>query len=990
MIVLLVVAAIGCGAYFTVTSMLSGRGVTATAEDIMVVVNACKPYLIAIACILAALVLIYIATIFVKKHLVKATIRRQSVVAALIAVVVVVNMICYGPVNTLLNVSMAAGGELSEDLEAESYAVAEQIAEDGIVLLKNEDGALPLSTDVTNLNVFGWSSTNPIYGGTGSGEFSDTSHMVSLLDGLRNAGYTLNENLIKFYEGEAKERPEIGMYIQDWTNPEPRVRNYDRKDIFEEAKAFSNTALVVISRSGGENADLPMSITDENSIAQAATTGRGVRYTSQRDDVDPSKHYLELTTRETELIERLNTDFEDIVVIINSANTMELGWVDTYENIKGVIWCAGAGQSGFNALGKILNGSVNPSGRTVDTYLYDQLSIPVVNNIGAFVYDNVASLVNADESTNYAAHFVNYIEGIYVGYKFYETAAEEGLIDYGATVQYPFGYGLSYSTFEQELVSCEVNNGIISVKVNVANTGKVAGKEVVQVYYTPPYYNGGIEKASVNLIEFDKTDLLEPGASQEVEISFKLEDMASYDDKVNKCYVLEHGDYQISIRKDAHTIIASKTIAVDEDIVYGNGNPRSTDSVAATNRFDYAAGELTYLSRADGFANYAQATAAPASHSMNDAVMEGFITIANYDVSTDVDAKAAMPATGVSGNLTLGDLVGKDYDDPKWDDLLNQMTVAEMSNLVAVGGYSTVAVNSIRLNATIETDGPSGLHSNFTALEGTSFPSPVMVASTWNQELAELRGELIGRQGQELGITGWYGPAMNIHRSTFSGRNFEYYSEDPILSGIMAFRETAGARQYGMQTYVKHFALNDQEDERTGMLLVWSNEQAIREIYLKPFEMAIKEGGAHSLMTSYNYIGNKWAGANPELLNDVLRDEWGFKGVVVTDWFGGYGFMNSDLAIRNGGDRMLTTTDSAALQDTASATAVAGMRQASKNILYSMANSVIGDGMETSTPMWQKILNGVNIAAALLALILEGLWILKIVKVRKQSRKKEA
>lgn len=985
-IILVVIAALAGVGYYVLPDLLAGRGVQATTEDIMAVVIPCMPYIIGIGCVLAALLIIYIITIFVKKQPTKMTIRWQSLIAGLIAIVIIANLLCYGPVNALLNVALAAKGEMTEATREESYALAKQIAEEGIVLLKNEDDVLPLKADVTKLNVFGWGSTNPIYGGTGSGAFNDTSNMVSLLDGLRHAGYELNQDIIDFYVKEEDTRPEIGMYIQDWTNPEAKVKDMNRKKLFEGAKEFSDTTILVISRSGGENADLPMSITKENTIAQAATTGRGVRYTSQSDDVDPSKHYLELTNREIALIEQLNTDYENIIVIINSANTMELGWVDQYENIKGVIWCAGAGQSGFEALGEVINGTVNPSGRTADTYVYDMLSTPVANNIGTFEYDNVADFVNADASTNYSSYFLNYTEGIYVGYKFYETAAAEGLINYDEVVQYPFGYGLSYTDFTQELISCEEKNGTITVKVKVTNTGAVAGKEVVEVYYNPPYYNGGIEKASVNLIEFGKTQMLEPGASEEITISFTLEDLASYDENVNKCYVLEHGDYIISIRKDSHTEIASKTITVDKDVIYNASNARSTDKVAATNLFDYADGGLTYLSRADGFANYAEATAAPANYSMSDEVKALLQIASTYVAAADTDANAVMPATAQKNGLTLADMAGVDYDDEKWDKLLDQLTVAEMSNFISMGGYGTAAIGSIDLEATIETDGPSGLHSNYTDLEGTSFPSPVMVASTWNKELARKRGELVGRQGQELGITGWYGPAMNIHRSGFSGRNFEYYSEDPILSGIMAVEETAGARAYGMQTYVKHFALNDQESFRTGIQLVWSNEQAIREIYLKPFEMAIKEGGANSVMSSYNFIGHKWAGANPELLNDVLRGEWGFKGVVVTDWFGGYGYMLADLAIRNGGDRMLTTTGSAPLSDTTSATGVSAMREACKNILYSLVESnVVGSG--NATPLWKQILYGVNIATVILVLMLEVLF---IIKLRKKSWMKEA
>lgn len=964
-----------------IKKVVEGRGVSASVEDIMTMLESCKPYLIGLAAALAALIALLVAAAFVKKKVIKGAMRFQGVCALLLVVTIIVNQLCTGPMFSLLNLSMGATGEgMTEETEAESIEIANQIAQEGIVLLKNQDDVLPLSSDVKKVNVFGWASTNPIYGGTGSGEFADTSAMVSLLQGLENAGYEVNQDIVSFYEKEEDARPEIGMYIQNWTNPEAKMKDYDKKKIFENAKDFSDTAILAISRSGGENADLPMSITDENSIAQAATTGHGVRYTSQKDDIDPSKTYLELTKREIDLVERVNQEFQNIVVVINSANTMELGWVDAYENIKAVVWCAGAGQSGFNALGEVLSGTVNPSGRTVDTYVYDLLATPVANNIGAFAYDNVQDLVNADDSTNYGAYFVNYNEGIYIGYKFYETAAAEGIINYDAVVQYPFGYGLSYTTFRQELKSAEESKGTVTVKVNVTNTGSIAGKDVVEVYYTPPYYNGGIEKAAVNLIEFGKTDLLQPGASQELTLSFKMEDMASYDEENNRCYVLEHGDYEISIRSDSHTVIDSRTIHQDEDVVYGADNPRSTDKTAATNVFDFAKGDVTYLSRADHFANYEQATAAPAKHSLSDEGKAGFISMANYDAAADEKADAVMPTTAAKGALTLADLAGADYDDPEWEKLLNQMSVEEMSQLITLGGYSTVAVSSIGLDATIETDGPSGLHSNFTELDGTSFPSSVMLASTWNKELGGRKGEAIGKQGMELGISGWYGPAMNIHRSAFSGRNFEYYSEDAVLSGRMAAQEVIGARKSGMQCYIKHFALNDQESQRTGMLTVWSSEQAIREGYLKTFEIAVKEGKTTSVMSSYNYIGNQWAGACDALLNTVLRDEWGFSGVVVTDWYGGYGYMNSDLAIRNGGDRMLTNIATAALKDTTTATAVSSMRTACKNILYSLVNSSLYAGLSMGAAQWQVVLNIFDGIMAAVIVVLEAAFVLRIFK----------
>ena len=980
---LVIIAALAAGGWFIAQSMMGGRGVSAQSGDIDAVISSIKPQLIVIIATLVVLWLIWVIVdvLDLKKKL-KGFIRFQSLIAALLVVLYMGNVICNGPVKSLLTLTASApAGAMEEETVTESKAVSMQIAEEGIVLLKNQDNALPLSADTTNVNVFGWSSTKPLYGGTGSGEFSDTSGVVTLLQGLENSGFKPNEEIVAYYQKYEDERPEIGMYLQDWTVPEDKVKNMTKKKLFTNAQEYSDTALLVISRSGGEGADLPMSITDENSLAEGALTGHGVRYTKYKDDVDPSKHYLELTNREIALVEELNKDFEKIIVIINSANTMELGWVDQYEHIKAVVWCAGAGEIGFNALGEVLRGTVNPSGRTVDTYLYDLFDSPTAKNFGDFAYDNVSELVNrAGTDDNYQAHFVKYVEGIYTGYRFFETAAVEGLIDYDKVVQYPFGYGMSYTTFEQKIESFTQNDKQVEISVTVTNTGAVAGKDVVEVYFTPPYTNGGIEKSAVNLIDFAKTGMLEPGKSETVKITFGLDELASYDYKNAGAYVLEQGEYEISIRKDSHNVIDSRTFSLAQDKIYKDGDTHMGDVTAASNQFAFADGGIEYLSRADHFANYEAATAAPASLSMSDEDKAGFITNATFDVSAYANSGDKAPTTGAKNNLKLTDMVGLSYDDAQWDKLLDQLSVAEMSALINYGGYMTSAVDSIGLAQQIETDGPSGLHSNFTALEGTSFPSPVLIASTWNKELAHKRGELVGKQGQELGIRGWYGPAMNIHRSAFSGRNFEYYSEDPILSARIAVEETAGAREHGMQTYIKHFALNDQETWRTGMLLTWSNEQAIREIYLKPFEMAVKQGGAHSVMTSYNYIGNQWAGACNALLNGVLRGEWGFQGVVATDWFGGYGYMNSDLANINGGDRMLTNTGMAATEDSSSATALNRMRTASKNILYSLVNSAIMDGVEQGVPLWKQILNGVNIGVIALCVLLEAWFIIKLLR----------
>lgn len=945
-------------------------------EDVIKVLNSMKPQLIGFGVVLVLAIVAMIACMKLPKAK-KYMIRCQAGLAILLALVITVNLICFGPMNTMI--SLATGsGSISEETSAEATDLVEDIADEGIVLLKNEGSTLPLTAG--NLNVFGWASTNPVYGGTGSGALNDAYHTVTLLEGLENAGFTLNTELSDFYTAYRADRPTIAMGTQDWTLPEPPASTYT-DEMMANAKAFSDTALVVISRSGGEGADLP---TDMAAVIdgswQDGTTSYAGSYTNNSTeyaDFEQGQHYLELSKTERDMLDLVCSNFENVIVVYNGANTMELGFVDEYAQIKSVLWCPGTGQSGFNALGSILAGTVNPSGKTADTFVYDLTATPTWNNFHAFSYTNADEFAAAGfmiKSTT--PRFINYNESIYVGYRFYETAAAEGVIDYAATVQYPFGYGLSYTSFSQTMSDLTVDGeGNISLDVTVTNTGSVAGKDVVEVYYNPPYTNGGIEKSTANLIAFDKTEMLEPGASETITITFKAEDMASYDADVNKAYVLEAGDYIISINSDSHTVIDSRTYNVPSTIVYGEGNARSTDATVATNQFDFADGGVTYLSRADGFANYAEATAAPASYEMSDELKASFINNGNYDPNEYNNADDVMPTTGASNGLQLVDMRGVDYDDAQWDTFLDQLTINDMDTLIALGGYQTAAVPSIGKVQTYDCDGPASINNNFTGVGSVGFPSAVMIASTWNPDLASEFGRSIGKMADEMNTTGWYAPAMNNHRSAFAGRNFEYYSEDGVLSGKMAAKAIQGAEEFGVYAYMKHFALNDQEANRCDMLCTWADEQSIREIYLKPFEISVKEGGCDAVMSSFNYIGHKWAGACDELLNKVLRDEWGFVGMVLTDYFGVYGYMDADQAIRNGTDFCLVNYDTATnhVTDTTSATSVQAMRQASKNILYTVVNSraYAEENLNMGMPTWQIVAIAADVVLAAVLIVLE-------------------
>ena len=947
--------------------------------DVVNVLNTCKPYLIGFGVVFVIALIVLIAAFKLNKANRK-LVRSEAGIAILLALVVVVNMICFGPMSSMI--SLATGnGTIKEETSAEATDLVEKIADEGIVLLKNEDNILPLAGS-NKLNVFGWASTNPCYGGTGSGSLSDAYETVSLLQGLENAGFELNTELSDFYTDYRADRPEVGMWAQDWTLPEPTADSYS-EDMMQNAKDFSDTALVVITRVGGEGADLP---TD---LSKVTYTDNSEEY----KDFEEGEHYLELSRTEEDMLELVCGSFDNVVVVYNGANAMELGFVNEYEQIKGAVWCPGTGQSGFNSLGSILSGEINPSGKTSDTFVADLTATPTWNNFGSFFYDNTEEFnmqqvgFDGKEST-VAPSFVNYVDGIYVGYRFWETAAAEGLINYDEAVTYPFGYGLSYTDFTQEMGQITETDGVISFDVTVTNTGDTAGKDVVEVYYNPPYTNGGIEKASANLAAFEKTGMLEPGASETVSISFHAEDMASYDYKNAKAYVLEAGDYEISINSDSHNVLDSQTYTVDETVTYSGENTRSTDKTEVTNQFDSAAGEVTYLSRADGFANYDAATAAPASLSMTEEQKEMFLNNGNYDPEKYNNEDDEMPVTGADNGLTLADLRGVDYEDEQWDKLLDQLTVSEMDELIALGGYQTVAISSIDKVQTIDCDGPASINNNFTGTGSVGFPSAVMIASTWNKEIAQEFGESIGKMADEMGVSGWYAPAMNIHRSAFAGRNFEYYSEDGVLSGKIASAAVKGAEEYGVYAYMKHYALNDQETNRNSMLCTWSNEQAIREIYLKPFELCVKEGGCDAVMSSFNYIGTEWAGGSNALCNIVLRDEWGFRGFVLTDYFGVYGYMNSDQGIRGGTDCMLVAYDTETnhVKDQESATGVQAMRQATKNILYTVVNSRAydADNLQTGLMGWE-------IAAIVIDVILAAVIILlEVVAIKKFRTRKAA
>lgn len=951
--------------------------------DVMNVIGSLTPYLIAIGVLF---VLALIITFAVNKKTVKNVATRKIVhseswLVALVGIVVAVSMMLTGPLSTLLNNATITKYTLSDATVSKANELAKDVQSEAVTLLKNDDSNLPLSGK--KVNVFGWGSTNPVYGGTGSGSMSKQYKTVSLLDGMKQAGLKTNTELSKLYTDYRKDRPEVGMFAQDWTLPEVPAKQYSDK-LVSDAKDFSDEAVVVLTRVGGEGADLPTDM-----------KAKGITYKNNSkdyDDFQKGESFLQLSKTERDMIDLVTSNFKKVTLVYNGANTFQFDFLNDYPQIQSVVWCPPAGQTGFSALGEVLAGETNPSGKTSDTFLKDLTKSVSYNNFGKFEYTNMADKAakykgfTGDDVTAIPG-FVNYSEGIYVGYKFYETASDEGLINYDDTVAFPFGYGLSYTSFDQKLDSVKYKGGKVTVTATVTNTGDKAGKDVVEVYYNPPYTDGGIEKASKNLAGFEKTKELQPGESQKVTVKFDDDDMASYDYKGAKAYVLEKGDYDISIQSDSHHVIDHKAITVKDTVTYdSDSNTHNGDKTVATNQFDDVAGDVTYLSRADHFANYKEATAAPTNFKMSDKAKETFYNNSNYDPKKFDKDSDKMPTTGAKNGLKLSDMYGKDYDDADWDKLLDQLTFDDMDNLIANGGYGTQALKSVGKIQLTDADGPASLNNNFTGVGSIGFPASTAFACTWNKDLAKQFGEMIGDMAHDMHVAGWYAPAMNIHRNAFSGRTFEYFSEDSLLSGVMASSEISGAKSKGVYSFMKHFALNDQETKRTEMLCTWTNEQAMREIYLKPFEMSVKEGGAQAVMSSFNYIGNTYAGADSALLQTVLRGEWGFKGFVLTDYFGGYGYQNADQEVRAGNDSMLATTKITNHITDKSATSVKAMRQAAHNILYTAANSwqYANGEPKVATPIWKTAM---YVAWGVTAVLVIGL---EIVAIKRYLNRKKA
>ncbi|WP_243228020.1 glycoside hydrolase family 3 protein [Microbacterium sp. CIAB417] len=882
----------------------------------------------------------------------------------------------------------------NEEAKSASSELVEEIAGEGMTLVKN-NGTLPLAAGAVTL--LGRGAADPVYGGSGSGT-ADTRTAVNIKAGIENGGFTVNGTVYDQLAAFAEANPAAEGGRTNIVMDKPEESNYNigempvadysqaSRDSFAE---FADAAIVVIGRAGGEGGDLATNMEKWDERAE------------------PGQHQLELNADEKDLLELAKSQFENVIVVVNASTSMELGPLQDDEGIDGIILAGSPGVNGFNALGPILSGDINPSGRTVDVFSRDFTADPTFVNFGDFAYTNVDD-----------AYFVDYEEGIYVGYRYYETAAVEGFIDYDQAVVYPFGYGLSYTSFDKAITGQRLGDvdGDISVDVSVTNTGAVAGKDVVQLYYTAPYTPGGVEKSSVVLGAFAKTSLLEPGASETVTLTVPVEEMASYDSTGDGAYVLDAGVYEIKVQNDSHTIAAGTapiTYTVDEKVTYTEG--RASDETAATNHFEdvtaaFSEGKVTALSRADFAGTFPKAPEG-ADFEASEATIADF---APYDAAAaaaaDTDSEA--PVWGADGDVSLVDMRGLAYDDPKWDALLDQLTLDEVVDMLTSGAYNTAGLPDIGKIRTNDLDGPAGFSSfiNPDLWTGTAFPSEYLLGQTWNVELANAMGVAIGNEALTMGANGWYAPAANLHRSPFAGRNFEYYSEDPVLSGALATAAVDGALTKGVYSFTKHFAMNDQETNRVNGngIATWATEQTIREIYLKPFEMIVKnasgelsyydadgtkqtaEIGATAMMSSFNRIGGTWAGGSAALMHDVLRGEWGFTGFVITD-FNLYPYMYVDEAwAARGTDHMLTFAGMKTVEDTESAFAQSNIRYAAHNLLYTVANSNAVNGMAPGATLtyqpaaWEF---WITVGTVVLALLVAAgvVWI--IVRVRRHRNR---
>ena len=945
---------------------------------------------------------------------------KYAIIAFALIVLLFINFVMY-TFSGIITLALCGSGITTDPKKAAEAAknnaeLCVEIASDGMTLLKNQNNTLPLKPDSDGkykVNVFGYAGNDHgfVHQGAGSGGGTDVD-IITIYEGLRQSGIEINEDLAAAYNADLTYERE-GW--NDYKLPEAAESWYTTERM-QQAKQFSDTAIVVFGRKGGETGDLP-------------------RYQLQMNNKkDKSRLYQQITALEEVMMKKVTENFDKVIVLFNTTNVMEAGFI-VDENVDAAIAMYAPGTKGTPALGKLLRGESTFSGRTVDTWAYDLTTSAAWANAGK----DGSHVVKAKGSDKVSVSM--YAEGIYEGYYWYETADKDGFWNtdfakdkwgitkgYDEVVQFPFGYGLSYTEFSWDIDELslpkmsEIKPGdTIEIKVFVKNIGeKYAGKDVVQLYLTSPYTSGGIEKPHVKLVAFAKTGLLQPGEAEVVTLTVNVNDFASYDcyDVNNNGfmgYELEGGEYTLSLRNNAHTVatlaedslhapeitykVKAEGYKIDKDPVTGNTvtnrftNYTNTISSATSTREEpslntqlkaysvdgkdtpYAYKEMSRANFVETFPVYDTSVGAFSESFANETYVSATPRINDDDVAPAVESKSTnhklldfiYVVKDEQGNPIL-DENGKeqyalvDYDDPRWDELVSQLSVYAMAMLTAKGGFGTIALDEIEKPRAVDKDGPCGFNDQVTmggdTRACTNFPCETLIGSTWDWKISYKFGHGVGDEANAMGIDGIYGPGANIHRNVLNGRNFEYYSEDPVLSGIMTTYTVYGCKEKGVYCWIKHFVLNENEEGRTSMYQFCS-EQALREIYLKPYEMAVKLGGANAIMTSYGRVGTVRASGSYALNTAVLRDEWGFKGAVITDYYNGGVVHDADECIRAGNDLMLDPNGNERYYgELSSATTIKALHQSSKNILYCYLDtkyvSKVATGLDLSTVIGTK------------------------------------
>ena len=929
--------------------------------------------------------------------------------AVLIAIVLVGNYFA-DLYRELITVYLSGSGTVSSEA---SEALCQEIEEEGIVLLLNDE-VLPLK-EQSAISVFGQDSVDFVYGGAGSGAV-DTSKAPTLNQALTDAGFTVNSVLWDFYssgsgKGYRKTTPDETGAGEFAVNEVPVSLYTD--EVKNSFASYGDAALVCIGRSGGESSDIP-------------TTPLASGYL-----------YLELDKDELDMLSMACDNFDTVVLLLNSNNPLELGFLDdpAYDNVKAVLWCGGVGQTGINAIGEVLSGKVNPSGHLVDTYAYDSLSAPSAANLGDYTIVN-STVTNGQK-------YLVYAEGIYVGYRYYETRYEDvvlgqgnaGDYDYSAEVQFPFGYGMSYTKFTWSDYQVTETDDAFNVSVTVSNTGDRTGKDVVEVYLQSPYTDydreNGVEKSAVVLAGFAKTGALEPGQDETITVTVSKDMMKSYDADYAGTYILDAGDYYVAAGHDVHdalnNILAAKGYS-SADGMTADGDAAmawkttvdeldantyavsSSTGVSIENQFGdvdirYYDDEFRYLSRSDWTGTW-PVTYYDGSWQASNALLKDLLW--RRDASVIGSGAEAMPVFGSTSDKKVADLEGTDYADAAWQELVESLTAEQAMMLTRLGGYATIQLDSIGLPSTQDKDGPSGISGTLVGGQSaTAYPVEVVMASTWNTELIERLGKSVGDDSLATGVAGWYAPGVNIHRSPYSGRNFEYFSEDGFLSGKISAAEVRGTRSKGVLTYMKHFALNDQETNRYGAAF-FANEQAIREIFLKGFEYTVTEGNTNGAMASMNRLGATWSGAHKGLMTNVLREEWGFEGCVVTDQASVPAMFYQDMVtgLAAGTDLWLNTNksfwklsayaemDGTTTDWTGNGAVMAGVQRAAKNVIYAVSttNAMATAGKGSMPALWEILLiigDVLLLGGSLFLIIWTTIRLVKTLKSKPQKEKNE-